>query len=79
MKNSRLRVYKNMVLDFPNIFTWSYDDLKVYDTKLIQHVIPLKEDHKSFKYNLHRINPLLLSLIEKEVNNIFNTNIIVSL
>jgi len=71
--------YVKLMKDFSDVFTWSYDDLKVYDTKVIQHVIPLKEDYKPFKENLRRINPLLLSLVEKEVKNLFDTKIIVSL
>nr|KUM48109.1 hypothetical protein ABT39_MTgene5105 [Picea glauca]QHR87733.1 hypothetical protein Q903MT_gene1745 [Picea sitchensis] len=43
--------------EFPDVFAWSYEDLKVYDTKVIQHVIPIKEDHKPFKQKLRRINP----------------------
>jgi hypothetical protein len=65
--------------EFPNVFSWSYEDLKVYDTKVIQHVIPIKEDHKPFKKKLRRINHLLLPLIEKEINKLFEANIIVSL
>jgi hypothetical protein len=64
---------------FPDVFSWSYHDLNVYDTKVIQHVIPLKEDQKPFKKNLRRINPLLLPLIEKEVKKLFEAKIIVSL
>jgi hypothetical protein len=71
--------YVNLMKYFPDVFTWSYDDLKVYDTKVIQHVIPLKEDQKPFKKKLRRINPLLLSLIKKEVKNLFDAKIIVSL
>jgi hypothetical protein len=65
--------------DFPDVFKWSYDDLKVYDTKVIQHVIPLKEDHKLFKQKMRRINPLLLPLIKREVKKIFDAKISVSL
>jgi hypothetical protein len=64
--------------DFPDVFTWGYDDLKVYNTKVIQHVIPLKEDPKPFKKKIRWINPLLLPLIEKEVNKLFEAKIIVS-
>jgi hypothetical protein len=64
---------------FPDVFSWSYEDLKVYDTKVIQHVIPIKDDHKPFKKKLRRINPLLLPLIEKEVRKLFDAKIIVSL
>jgi hypothetical protein len=64
---------------FPDVFAWSYEDLKVYDTKVIQHVIPIKDDQKPFKQKLRRINPLLFPLIEKEVRELFDANIIVSL
>jgi hypothetical protein len=70
--------YIKLMKDFLGVFAWSYDDLKVYDTKVIQHVIPLKEDQRRFKQNLRRINPLLLSLIKKEVKKLFEAKIIVS-
>ena len=41
--------YIKIMKDFSDVFAWSYDDMKVYDTKVIQHVIPLKEYHKPFK------------------------------
>jgi hypothetical protein len=65
--------------DFLDAFTWSYDDLKFYDTKVTQHIIPLKEDQNPFKQKLRRINPLLLPLIEKEVKKLFKAKIIISL
>jgi hypothetical protein len=65
--------------DFPDVFAWSYENLKVYDTKVIQHVIPIKNDHKPFKKKLRRLNPLLFPLIEKELRKLFDANIIMSL
>jgi hypothetical protein len=44
--------YVKLLKDFTDIFTWIYDDLNLYETKVIQHVIPLKEDHKPFKQKL---------------------------
>ena len=29
-----------------NVFTWKYDDLKTYDTSIIQHTIPMLPDKK---------------------------------
>jgi hypothetical protein len=71
--------YIKLMKYFSEVFAWSYDDLKVYDTKVIQHVIPLKEDQNPFKQKLRRINPMLLSLIEKEVKNLFDAKNIISL
>jgi hypothetical protein len=65
--------YVKLMKEFPDVFVWSYDDLKVFDTKLIQHVIPFKEDHKPFKQKLRWINPLLLPLIKKGVIFFFLT------
>jgi hypothetical protein len=70
--------YVKIMKYFSDIFAWIYDDLNLYDMKVIQHVIPLKEDQKTFKHKLTRINPMLFSLIEKEVKNIFDAKIIVS-
>lgn len=39
----------------------------------------MKEDQKPFKQKLRQINPLLLPLIEKEVKNLFDATIIVTL
>jgi hypothetical protein len=65
--------------EFRDVFAWSYEDLKVYDTNIIQHVIPIRDDQKTFKHKLRRINPLLLPLIEKEVRQLFDAKIIMSL
>ena len=52
--------------ELSDVFTWSYDELKEHDTNIIQHTIPIKEDEKTFRKKLKRINPLLLPLIEKK-------------
>ena len=65
--------------EFSNVFAWSYDNLKGYDTNIIQNTILIKEDEKPFRKKLKRINPLLLPLIEKEVRKLFDAKIIVSL
>jgi hypothetical protein len=71
--------YINLMKYFLDVFTWRYEDLKVYDTRVIQHVIPLKEDQKPSKKKIIQINHLLLLLIEKEVKKLFEAKIIVSL
>jgi hypothetical protein len=71
--------YISLMKYFLDVFSWSYEYLKVYDTKVIQHVIPIKDDQKPFKQKLRRINPLMFPLIEKEVRKLFDTNIIFSL
>ena len=58
--------YITLMKEFFDVFAWSYDDLKEYDTNIIHHTIPIKEDEKPFRQKL-RINSLLLPLIEKVI------------
>lgn len=64
---------------YVDIFEWSYEDLKTYDTSIIQHKIPSKSGIKPYKQKLRQINPLLLPSIEKEVKKLLKTKIIVPL
>ena len=34
--------YLELFREFSDVFAWSYEDLKSYDTKIVQHKIPLK-------------------------------------
>jgi hypothetical protein len=44
--------YLKLFIQYQDIFAWSYNDLKMYDTCIIQHTIPLKPEIKPFKQNL---------------------------
>ena len=57
--------YLELFKEFSDVFAWSYEDLKSYDTEIIQHKIPLKENQKPFKQKLRRINPVQLPLVKK--------------
>ena len=41
--------YISLFKELQDVFAWSYEDLKSYDTSIIQHKIPIKEDQKPFK------------------------------
>ena len=68
--------YVELLKEFQDVFAWSYEDLKSYDTSIIQHTIPLKPDKKPFKQKLRRINPVLLPSIEKEIKRMYEAGII---
>ena len=36
--------YIELFREFKDVFAWGYEDLKSYDTNIIQHKIPLKEN-----------------------------------
>jgi hypothetical protein len=65
--------------EYSDVFAWGYEDLKAYDTSIIQHRIPIKQDQKPFRQKLQRINPKLLPLIEKEIKKMYDAKIIVPL
>ena len=65
--------------EFVDIFCWSYEDLRTYDTNIIQHKVPLKPNVKPFRQKLRRINPSLFPVIEKEVKKLLDAKIIVPL
>lgn len=66
-------------MKYTKVFAWRYGDLKVYDTSVIQHTIPIKEDAKPFSKKLRRINPLMSPLIEREARELFEEKIIIAL
>jgi ribonuclease HI len=62
--------YTELLREFANMFSWTYEDLKTYDTSIIEHNIPVKEEAKPFRKKLRQINPMLLHVMEKEVKNL---------
>ena len=44
--------YGELLKEFVDFFAWKYGDLKTYDTEIIQHKIPLKENTKPFRHKL---------------------------
>jgi hypothetical protein len=57
--------YVIILKEFTDVFAWKYKDLRTYDTNIIEHKIPLKEDTNPFKQKLRQINPMLLPIMEK--------------
>jgi hypothetical protein len=41
--------YTKLLREFADVFAWTYEDLKTYDTSVIEHNIPLKEEANPFK------------------------------
>jgi hypothetical protein len=75
MKNK----YTELLRQYKDIFVWSYDDLKTYDTSVIEHKIPLKHGIKPFRKKLRQINPILLLVIEREFKKLLDAKIIMPL
>jgi hypothetical protein len=71
--------YVELLKEFDDVFFRTFEDLRTYDTRIIEHKIPLKEEAKPFRQKLRQINPMLLPIMEKEVKNLLDAEIIVPL
>ena len=71
--------YIKLFKEYVDIFAWSYEDLKTYDTSIIHHKVPLNPNVKPFRQMLRRINPNLFPVIENEVKELLDAKIIVPL
>ena len=71
--------YVCLIKKFVDTFAWSYEDLKTFDIDIIQHKIPLKTGSKQFKQKIRQFNPMLMSIIEKELKRMLDAKISVPL
>jgi hypothetical protein len=71
--------YVELIRKYKDVFSWSYDDLKTYDTSFVEHKIPLKHDIKPFRHKIRKINLILLPVIEREVKKLLDEKIIIPL
>jgi hypothetical protein len=71
--------YKYLLARYKDILSWSYEELRTYDTTVIEHKIPLKPGVKPFRQKLRQINPILLPMVEREVKNLLDAKMIVPL
>ena len=61
------------------MFSWTHKYLRTYDTSIIDHKIPLKEEAKPFRKKLRKMNPMLLPIMEREVKKLLDAQIIAPL
>ena len=61
---------------YKDVFAWNYEYLKTYDTKIIQHVIPIKVGFKPYQQPLRKMHPKLEPLIQSEVKKLLDAKII---
>lgn len=71
--------YLELFKELKDVFAWKYEDLKTYDTQIIQHKIPLNPGTNLFVQKLQQINPILIPVIQKETHKLFDVNIIIPL
>jgi hypothetical protein len=55
--------YTKLLKNYKYVFAWYYDDLKTYDTSIIEHKIPLKHGIKPSRHKIRQIKPIIFPLI----------------
>lgn len=50
--SSKRATFINLFRPYKDIFTWTYNDLKMYDKNITQHVIPLEKDSKPYQQKI---------------------------
>jgi ribonuclease HI len=68
--------FTELLHEFQDVFSWSYEDLRGFDPALIQHAIPIKEGVKPVRKKQRPINPALEATIRKELEKLLKANII---
>ena len=58
--------YVDLFKEFQDVFAWSYEDLKSYDTSVIQHTIPLNQIKNRSNRNLEESTPCFFPLSKKK-------------
>ena len=61
---------------YKDVFSWTYQELKTYDTSIIKHIVPIKAGVKPYQQPLRKMHPKLEPLIQSEVKKLLDARII---
>ena len=70
------QAFTQLFRKYHDVFTWTYDELRTYDTRIIQHVIPMKDSVRPFQQKLRKVHPTLEPMILKELKKLLDARII---
>ena len=56
-----------LLREYSDVFTWSYQDMPGLDTDIVVHRLPLREECAPVKQKLKRVKPEMLLKIKEEV------------
>ena len=57
----------SLLQEYSDVFAWSYQDMPGFDTDIVVHSLPLKEECARVKQKLRRVKPEMLLKIKEEV------------
>ena len=71
-RDAFIRLFK----EYKDIFAWTYNDLKIFDTMIIEDVILLEQDLIPVQQKLRKMHPVVEPMVKKELNKFLATKII---
>ena len=66
----------SLLKQYKDVFAWTYEEIKTYDTNIIQHVTLIKAGFKPYQQPLRKMHPKLEPLIQSEVKKLLDAKII---
>ena len=70
LTNEEVEQYKQLLLEFIDVFAWSYTNLKGMPPEIVQHTIPLFSDTKPIRKLQHRMNPRMQLIVKAELERL---------
>nr|XP_027190985.1 protein NYNRIN-like [Cicer arietinum] len=72
MKESEREKLVKLLIDYVDVFAWSYQDMPGLDTNIVEHKLPLKPECAPIKQKLRRMRPDMSLKIREEVKKQFD-------
>ena len=76
LTDEEVQQYKDLVLEFIDVFAWSYTDLKGMPPEIVQHTIPLFPDTKPIRQLQRRMNPRMQLIVKAELERLLQAGFI---
>ena len=74
--NDQKVVFTKLFKEYKDVFAWSYEDFKTFDTYIMQHVILIKKGAKPMQKKLCKMHPSLAPMVKAELNKLISAQII---
>ena len=76
IKGDRLEEYKALLLEFVDVFAWSYADLKGVSPEICEHRIELLDGKYPVRQRQYRLNPRYSMLVKNEIDKLLDAQFI---
>ena len=76
LEENEIKEYSDLIDEFSDTFTWSYDEIKRDPREMVEHHIPLVSGSKPVRQKERRMNPRLQLLVKAELERLLQAGFI---